>query len=341
MKKNLLLTSILFTLLVISLTFPTITFQTKASTTPNLHVQPSSTTVDVGESFPINISITDVNQLAAWQLKLYYKNSILNGIFTFEGPFLKQGGSTFYWEVQLNNNYNATHGLAELICTIIGDTGGANGTGTLATIIFKSIGQGNTTLHLENTELVDASDNPIQHTTNDGNVQVIGTADIAITNVTPCKTIVGQSYTMKINVTVENQGDTTQTWNVTTYANTTLIETKEITLPSGNSTTITFTWNTTGFAKGNYTINAYSWPVPGETDISDNNFTDGWVVVTIPGDFNGDYYVEIFDIVKICIAYNTKQGDPLYKPVLDIDDDGDIDIFDVVIACVHYGQKDP
>jgi len=31
-----------------------------------------------------------------------------------------------------------------------------------------------------------------------------------------------------------------------------------------------FTWNTTSFAKGNYTIDAYAPPVPNEMDTTDN-----------------------------------------------------------------------
>jgi len=41
--------------------------------------------------------------------------------------------------------------------------------------------------------------------------------DVAVTNVTPSKTIVGQDYCMSINVTVQNQGGTTETFNVTAY----------------------------------------------------------------------------------------------------------------------------
>jgi hypothetical protein len=37
------------------------------------------------------------------------------------------------------------------------------------------------------------------------------------------------------------------------------------------------------FARGNYTISAYAKPVPGETDTADNNFTGGWVIVSIKG----------------------------------------------------------
>jgi len=108
--------------------------------------------------------------------------------------------------------------------------------------------------------------------------------DVAVTNVTPSKSVVGQGYSLNINVTVANQGDYAETFNVTVYANTTSIATQTVTLESGDSTTITFTWNTTGFAKGNYTISAYAWPVPGETDLANNNCTSGTVQITKVGD---------------------------------------------------------
>jgi hypothetical protein len=72
------------------------------------------------------------------------------------------------------------------------------------------------------------------------------------------------------------------------------IETKTVTLESGASTTFTFTWNTTGFAKGNYTISAYAWPILGETDLDDNNCTDGWILITKVGDFGGGLPPQFF-----------------------------------------------
>jgi len=50
-------------------------------------------------------------------------------------------------------------------------------------------------------------------------------------------------------------------------------------LAPGGSITLAFTWNTSGFALGDYTIGAYAWPVQGETHEVDNKFIDG--VVTI------------------------------------------------------------
>ena len=55
-------------------------------------------------------------------------------------------------------------------------------------------------------------------------------------------------------------------------------------MPSGSSTPLFFTWNTTGIAYGNYTISAYALPVPGETDTADNSLTDGLVLITKVGD---------------------------------------------------------
>jgi len=105
--------------------------------------------------------------------------------------------------------------------------------------------------------------------------------DIAVVSIMLSKTVVGQGYSVLIGVGFWNYGNHAETFNLTVYANTTSIAAQTVTLTSGNSTTITFTWNTTGFALGNYIISAYAWPVPGETDTADNTFTDGIVTVTI------------------------------------------------------------
>ena len=119
----------------------------------------------------------------------------------------------------------------------------------------------------------------------DGKIYAFGSVhDVAVTNVTSSKTIVGQGFNANINVTVANQGSLAETFKITAYANATSIASQNITLSSGNSATITFTWNTTGFAKGNYTIWANALPVQGETDMADNWLTGGWVVVTWQGD---------------------------------------------------------
>jgi parallel beta-helix repeat protein len=107
----------------------------------------------------------------------------------------------------------------------------------------------------------------------------------------PSKTIVGQGYSLNGTFTVANLGDLTETLNVTVYANTIAIATQRFTLAIGNSTIITFAWNTKGFAYGSYTISA-NVTITGEMT---TGFVYGTVKVTIPGDVNGDGIVNIKD----------------------------------------------
>lgn len=178
-----------------------------------------------------------------------------------------------------------------------------------------------------------------------------GATDIAATNVTVLrrdvalsalmlsKTVVGAGFRMSINVTVENQGMFFEEVSVTAIANLQFIETRNVLLTVGNSTVITFTWNTTAWAKGEYVIHVEASAVPGETDLADNTASDGPVLVTLPGDVDGDRDVDIFDLVRMTGVYGAKKPDIRYSANCDIDDDGDIDIFDLVITAGNYGES--
>jgi len=163
--------------------------------------------------------------------------------------------------------------------------------------------------------------------------------DVAVIAVTPLRSVVGEGYLASVNVTVENQGDLLETLNVTAFANGTLTANVTITLDRGGSDSVTIIWNTTGLAKGSYLMTGYVSPVPGEVDLADNMLVEGWMLVSIPGDVDGDRDVDIFDIVAIAVSYNTQEGDPLYILNYDIDYDGKIDIFDIVIAAQNYREN--
>jgi len=173
------------------------------------------------------------------------------------------------------------------------------------------------------------------------------THDVGITSVTTSKNIVGQQCNVSIDVMIFNYGDDTETINITIYANQNIIgETYNIDLTSRNFTVIPFTWNNTGFVKGNYTIWAYAWPVQGEVHTLDNDFTGGWVYVAMVGDINGDGKVDVKDVYAVAKAYGTSLEGPnppdrTYAPNCDINNDGKIDIKDYYIVCKHYGETDP
>jgi hypothetical protein len=165
--------------------------------------------------------------------------------------------------------------------------------------------------------------------------------DIAATNVKPFKSVVGQNYTTKIDLTVENQGDFTEAFNVTLYVNTTTIETKQITLTHGESAILTFTWDTSDFTKGNYTLSAYAEPVQGETDTSDNALTVGVVTLTIAGDLDGNFKVQLADLVILAKAYGSKPAEPKWNANADIDNNDIVGLSDLVILAKNYGKTDP
>jgi hypothetical protein len=173
--------------------------------------------------------------------------------------------------------------------------------------------------------------------TTDGSIignYVIPVHDVAVTNVTFCKRIIGQGYSGNITAATENLGGYTETFNLTAYANATSIGSENVTLTAGNSTTVQFTWNTTGFAFGNYTLNANVQP-------ANNNLTGGTVEVTIPGDVNGDGTVNILDAIVLGNAFLATPGSSNWNPNADINGDNVVNILDAIILSNNFLQHYP
>jgi parallel beta-helix repeat protein len=166
--------------------------------------------------------------------------------------------------------------------------------------------------------------------------------DIEIKQVTPSKTVIGQGYSLHINVSIVNSGTNTETFNVTAYANVTIIDTStDITLTRGNSTTLTFMWDTTNFVRGAYILTVNATHVLNETDTADNILIDGWVIVTIPGDVNGDHKVNVKDIFAVAKAFGSYPGHPRWDPNMDINQDLIINVKDLFAVAKNFGKENP
>lgn len=159
---------------------------------------------------------------------------------------------------------------------------------------------------------------------------------------------VGQNCTCRVNVTAQNEGNTVESFNVTVYAtNKTLslaIGRFAVILDPGKNTTLTSLWNTTTFAKGNYTISAVADIVPNESDPNDNVLTDGEVAVTMIGDVNADGKVDLKDVYAVGRAFGTTRQGPnpsgrVYSPNCDINGDDKIDLKDYYTTCKNYGKS--
>jgi len=186
--------------------------------------------------------------------------------------------------------------------------------------------------------------------------------DVAVTYVTAWPTRALPLDVVHLNVTVENQGTSNESFNLTVYAaENHTIQTVSVTdLAPAESETLTFAWYVSpGFAfefmgwlfpppwpvdeplVENVTIWAEADAVAGEVDTSDNVYVDGTVtIVWWPLDVTGSGKIDIFDVMELVRAYGSELGDPLYHPMLDFNHDGEIDIFDIVILIVGaYGAE--
>ncbi|MEM3731339.1 MAG: cohesin domain-containing protein [Candidatus Bathyarchaeia archaeon] len=284
MRKNCLASSMLgFLLLAVSL----LNFSNYAQAQNTiLYVDPPRVMgLNVGDTFSINITISNVIDLYGWQFKLLYRNNALNASSIVEGPFLKKdGGSTFFWIADFTDNYNDTHGLIFAACSRSAMETGVNGDGVLATIVFKVKALLSTPLNLLETKLIDSASpfgNRIPHTTVDGEVYA-GFHDVAVVNVSVSHTRVYKGQQVQINVTVKNNGDYPETFNVTTYYDDNAIETRTASgLAAGSNLTISFIWNTSNVEPDRtYAIKAQATSVPGETNLNNNLFTDGSVTIS-------------------------------------------------------------
>jgi len=187
-----------------------------------------------------------------------------------------------------------------------------------------------------------------------------GLHDIGIISITTSKTVVGQGHSITITAKILNYGINTETFSLTLYGNTNIIQIiTNIILTSRNSTTITFTWNTAGFAKGNYTISAYALPVLGETDTADNTYVNGWVIVAMPCDVanrtapdpgTSDGKVDSEDVFWFLKAYGKRPGQQGWNPNCDVaggttwppaPPDDIVNYKDIFWLLKYYGQTDP
>jgi hypothetical protein len=165
--------------------------------------------------------------------------------------------------------------------------------------------------------------------------------DLGILSMATSKTLLMQSGTADLNVSVFNWGNFTENFNVTVYANATIIETREVALTSGNWLSLTYSWSLSGIDYGKYTISSYSWPVSGEIDTMDNTYTYGLVSVTIMGDINGDGTVNILDAIVLGNAFLATPASPNWNPNADINNDNAVNILDAIALSNHFLQHYP
>ncbi|MEM3627873.1 MAG: cohesin domain-containing protein [Candidatus Bathyarchaeia archaeon] len=176
----------------------------------------------------------------------------------------------------------------------------------------------------------------------DGTVEIVTVMhDIAVIDVTPEQLWAYQGWTLKINVTVKNLGETSEVFNLTAYYNDNIIDIiTELNIDPGEELTIEYEWNTSLVTPcNNYTIKAEASIVLYEYNVTNNLYVDGAVKVRMPGDANGDGTVDMADISILIEAFMTYPSHPNWKPEADLDRSGYVDMVDISIAIENFNES--
>jgi len=302
---------------------------------PAIRVQPQLSETQEGLTFNVSVELTDQENLQELDFTLGWNNTLLE----YVSHEIYMPVESYWWgvlhdPVDIDDEVNQTAGTYSINAS---SWINFNGDGVAFNMTFQAKAVGTSNLGILSSNLAGQFSQPITHKIINGTVNITpGVHDIAIMSVSH-GAFVGQGYPANIQVEIANEGTWEETFNITCYANGSLADKTLVTLNALNTTTTTLRWNTTGWVKGNYSISSTITICEGETDTTDNSMLGGNVLVTTPGDVDGDFDVDIFDIVYIIGSYGSSQGDPEYDAVSDLDGDGDVDIFDIVIAAGNYG----
>jgi len=107
-------------------------------------VDPKETNVEEGQTFTVNISISNVTGLLGFDFLLSYNTTILQLIGIKEGPFMKSVDSTFV----INLTTPGQIWFVVVLYDSQGQVESANGSGVLATATFKAVAVGESLLDL-------------------------------------------------------------------------------------------------------------------------------------------------------------------------------------------------
>jgi len=276
-----------------------VTFQRiGASPSTVISVDPEVSATAPGQSFNITIKITDVSELIGWQVNLTFNPAVLNVVNATEGPFLNpshQLGKTYWFDPDIHN----ADGWVYIGCSLLNvNEPGATGSGVLATVILTVKAEGLSDLHFSGisetspeTLLVSydheaMAAKPIAFSAVDGIFAYPLWRDLAVTNIVASPTSVLPGEPVSVNVTFSNLGNFTETFNATAYYDSTAIGTPRtgLTLEADADRVVTFTWDTTGVALGNYAIKAEVKMAQVDNNSTNNVLTNGTVTIELAHD---------------------------------------------------------
>ncbi|MGB2694815.1 MAG: flexitail domain-containing putative surface protein [Dehalococcoidia bacterium] len=122
-----------------------------AGPAPTVSVQPASQTVAQGTDVVVDIAISGVSNLGAYEFELAYDRNVLSFVSALDGPFLASSGR---FVTCLPPDVDAIAGVVRFGCTTLGASpAGPSGSGVLSTVRFANSCAGGSVLDLRQVEL--------------------------------------------------------------------------------------------------------------------------------------------------------------------------------------------
>jgi len=267
---------------------------------PSVYVEPdailnSTALPDTNVTIEIWTDYYEGENITSYQFSLTWNPLILEGLEVVNDGILQEWFGEWPIHIFVPGTFDNTAGSLSATYAYFPTSGlyDKNGPGKLATVTFGVVGTGDSNIILGSNTYLQGWNNVTKLTWKIVNgvtmpfhlghgtfANVVADHDVAITSVTISATDVVQGDPVEIYVDVENQGEASETFDVTVWTGILELSTQTVTnlAPLAN-TTLTFNWDTTTSAALTYTISAMASIVAGETDTADNAFTDGDVTV--------------------------------------------------------------
>ncbi len=153
----------------------------------NVSVLPRNLVVSVGQEFEVDLNITNVQNLFAYEVGLWYDRNIVNATSLTRPTdhFLEpiDPSNLFVSRWVIFSDFNETHGFVWLVLSLLSPEPAKNGSGALARITFEGLNAGYTSIVLHHyggphgydlpLKLAALDNSAIPHTATDGSVRVI------------------------------------------------------------------------------------------------------------------------------------------------------------------------
>lgn len=248
---------------------------------PKLSVNPSEVineTLVVGDSFTVNVTISNVVDLLGLRFNMTYDTSILNATQVSIPPFLTE--PVIPWEAEATWAIIRSHSVVRVDIYSSADppepvSVPVSVNATVAVITFQVVGAspkggkdgkgGTSVLYVYHSEVDDSIARTVKnHTPPTQNGYFDNTAkkhDINVRRIVASPVKVNKGDTVFMNVTVKNAGGFEETFNLTVYYATSvesnIVDNRSsIALQIGKETIQQFEWNTEQVKAGKYTLKA-------------------------------------------------------------------------------------